>query len=263
MIRVIVLTSRPHGIASLCLPELAKSDKIHVVSVVLSEGGVSTNRLKRVKRIFKKILKIGVLGALNGIRIRPWFQVREVEHLEILCDKWSVPLRRTGALNSDQTVELFKSANADLGLSLGNGYISKRIFTVPRLGMINVHCERLPEYQNARGVIWPIHNMERTAGLTIHQVDDKIDTGSILYQDKYPIEFHPTLKETVIRTTFLTAGKVATAVRHVTEDYAELSQNARPQTDGRSYTTPNFWQFLTMVRNNRKMFKSSVQIKNI
>ncbi len=257
MIRIIILTSGPHGTASLCLPELAKSEKIDVVSVVLSKGSVSTDRLKMVKRKFNKTLKIGILGALNGIRIRPWFRAMETEHLEILCDKWNVPLHYTGALNSDQTVELFKSANADLGISLGNAYISKRIFSVLRLGMINVHGERLPEYQNAQSVLWPIHNMERTTGLTIHQVDEKIDTGPILYQDKYPIEFHPTLKETVIRTTRLTNSKVAKAVRHVCENYAELSQNARPQMNGKSYTTPSFRQFLTTVRNNKQMFESS------
>ena len=257
MIRIIILASRPHGTASLCLPELAKSDKIDVVSVVLSEGGVSTDCLKMVNRKFNKTLKIGVLGALNGIRIRSWFRAMETEHLEILCDKWDVPLHHTGVLNSDQAVELFKSANADLGLSLGNTYISKRIFSVPRLGMINVHGERLPEYQNAQSVIWPIYNMERTTGVAIHQVVEKIDAGPILCQDIYPIEFHPTLQETVIRTTRLTASKVPKAVRHVCENYAELSQKARPQTNGKSYTTPSFRQFLTMVRNNKKMFESS------
>jgi hypothetical protein len=35
-----------------------------------------------------------------------------------------------------------------------------------RLATINVHCERLPEYQNGSSVIWPILNMERTTGLT-------------------------------------------------------------------------------------------------
>lgn len=35
-----------------------------------------------------------------------------------------------------------------------------------RLATINVHCERLPEYQNGPSVIWPILNMERTTGLT-------------------------------------------------------------------------------------------------
>lgn len=255
--RIIILTSSPYGTASRCLPELVASDKIEVLSVVLVEGGVSTNPSKTPKRKFKKAMKIGILGAFNGIRIRPWFRAGPTEHLETLCNKWNIPLHRTGALNSDRTVELFKAADADLGLSLGNAYISKRIFSVPRLGMINFHGERLPEYQNAQSVIWPVYNMERTTGLTIHEIDEKIDTGRILYQEEYPIKFHPTLKETVTHTTRLTASKVADAVRHVCENYDELNKEAKLQTNGKSYTTPSFREFLTMVRNNRKLYEIS------
>ena|ERR1700730_1743036 len=65
------------------------------------------------------------------------------------------PIHRVDGINSDGTVEIFTAA---LGLSLGNGYISKRVFSIPKFGMINVHSERLPEYQNAQSVIWPIYN---------------------------------------------------------------------------------------------------------
>ena len=127
--------------------------------------------------------------------------------------------------------------------------------------MINMHGERLPQYQNAQSVIWPIYNMERTTGLTIHQIDDKIDTGPILYQEEYPIEFHASLKETVTNTTRQTCNKVVHAVRHVCENYDELSKKAKPQTNGKSYTTPSFWAFLTMGRNNRKLYESASQQK--
>lgn len=255
--RVIVLTSIQYGLPCRCLPGLVASDKIEVISVVLAEGGLSSNAFKTWKRKFKKAVELGVLGALNAIRIGPWFQGGPTEHIEALCNHLRIPLHRVGALNSDRTIELFKAADADLGLSAGNTYISKRIFSIPRLGMINVHCERLPEYQNAQSVIWPIYNMERTTGLAIHQVDNKIDAGRILYQEEYPIEFHVSLKETVTNTTRHTFNKVAGAVRHVCEHYDELSKEAKPQTNGRRYTTPSFKAFLTMVRNNRKLYERS------
>src|SRR3712207_8581825 len=45
---------------------------------------------------------------------------------------------------------LVKSADAALGLSLGNSYISSRIFTLPTYGMLNIHGEVLPDFQNAQ-----------------------------------------------------------------------------------------------------------------
>jgi methionyl-tRNA formyltransferase len=122
--------------------------------------------------------------------------------------------------------------------------------------MINVHGERLPEYQNAQSVIWPIFNMERTTGLTIHEVDDHIDTGKILYKDEYEIYFQNNLKDSVIETLNITSNKVPGAVLHVCENYESLRNAALPQNAGKSYTTPSFWSFLKMVINNKRLFNS-------
>ncbi len=257
MIRILVLTSDPYSTASLCLPALAESNKIDIACVVFAEPGTRRRNAKFFKRRLKKISKIGMLGALNGIRIRPWFEFPRGEHLEAICERLCIPLYRTGALNNKRTAELFRSAGADLGLSLANSFISKRIFSIPRFGMINVHGERLPDYQNAQSIIWPIYNMERTTGFTVHQIDEKIDTGSILYQENYDIQFRTTLKDTVEQSIQETARRMPRAVRYVCENYERLRASARPQTDGRSYTTPSVWQFLRMTRNNQAMYASS------
>lgn len=257
MIRVILLTSSPYDTVVRCLPELVASERIEVLSVILAEGAPSHGTWKARKRKVRKAMKIGILGALNGVRIRPWFRSGATEHIDTVCKRLSVTLHRTGALNSDHTVELFESGGADLGLSVGNGYIPKRVFSLPRFGMINFHGERLPEYQNAQSVIWPIYNMERTTGLAIHEIDEKIDTGRILYREEYPIDFHASLKDTVVHTTSRTADKVGIALRHVCENYAELRKDARAQLDGRSYTTPSLREFSRMIQNNRRLYEAS------
>lgn len=250
MMRVIVLTSSAFGTASLCLPTLASSDLLEVAAVVLVE---SAKPAASRKRKLKKALKIGLLGAINGIRIRPWFRSQTTEHIGSICERLRIPLRRTSAINSQHTADLFTAVNADLGVSLGNSYIPRRIFAIPRLGMVNLHGERLPEYQSAQSVIWPIYNMEMTTGLSIHGIDDKIDTGPILYKEEYPIEFRPSLKETVVATTRITAEKAPAAVRYVCENFELLSETSIPQMAGKKYTTPTLRAFLKMVRNNRRL----------
>ncbi len=225
--------------------------------MVLVEPGLLSDRLKTFKRKCKKAIKIGIPAALNVIRINRWYEGDRTEHIEALCGNLGIPIHRVAALNGERTIELFKAADADLGVSAGNTYISKRIFGIPRFGMINVHMERLPEYQNAHAVIWPIYNMERTTGLSIHAVDDKIDNGRVLYREEYPIEFRPTLKQTVTDTMRHTFNRMADAVRHVCENFAELSGKAAPQVNGKTYMTPSFKEFLTMVQNNRKLYASA------
>ena len=202
-------------------------------------------------------MRIGILGAANGIRIRPWFAGGPTKSIELVCTEMGIPLFRTESVNSSQTVDLFTEARADLGISLNNSYIARRVFSIPGLGMINLHGEKLPEYQNAQSVIWPIYNMETTTGLSIHEVDDRIDTGRILYRDEYPIEFHEELKDTVAATTRITGSKAPMALRHVCENFDSLAQHASPQGHGRTYTTPSMREFSRMLMNNKRLYRDS------
>lgn len=254
--RVIVLTCFRNGLASLCVPSLCESSKIQVVKVVFAEK-MTGNRWMLIKRKLKKILKIGLLGALNGIRIRKWFEVCASDDIEAICKDRNIEFVVVPYISSDETVSHFEMASADLGLSLGNGYIPAKVFSVPKYGMLNIHTEILPSYQNAQSIIWPIYNEEKRTGFTIHQVDKKIDAGGIAYQDVFEIEFHRHLSDTVKQTLAKTVSKIPSALRFVCENYLELKDTVRAQSFGRTYTTPSARQFLRMLCNNRKIFRSN------
>jgi len=251
--RIIILTSTPRGIASRVLPELCRNSSLEIAGVVLAHG--SSPKKNNLERKIRKTVKIGILGALNGIRMRSWFADSDAEDIDRVCQRLGVQLAETPFVNSDMTVELFKKFNADVGLSLGNGYIAKKVFSIPRFGMVNIHTEILPDFQGAQSIIWPIYENRKETGFTIHQVDSKIDTGDILLQERYPIEFKPTLEDTVRQNLRVARDRIPSAFSYVCENYESLRERASPQTNGRSYTTPSMWQFLRMVRNHRALYK--------
>lgn len=72
MIEVIILTSSRKGSASVHLTELVKSKKISIKAVILNEGTI-INKKRLLRRKAEKIQRIGVIGALNGIRMRSWY----------------------------------------------------------------------------------------------------------------------------------------------------------------------------------------------
>jgi methionyl-tRNA formyltransferase len=255
-VKLVVLTSVRCGTASVCLPVLCESKTCGVARVIVSHGRTS-GRVRRLQQKLRKVLRIGVLGALNGLRMRSWYAVNEVEDIAVVCRRLGVPVFETGETNGDETVRLMAEAEADLGLSLGNGYIAPRVFGIPRFGMVNVHGERLPQYQNAQSVIWPIYNDEIMTGLTIHQIDRSIDTGKILYREEYPILFRARLENTVRATVAETWRRTPAAVRHVCENYHSLLAAAVAQEKGRVYTTPSLRQFIRMSRNNARFHRQS------
>ena len=255
--RVIVLTKSIHGLASFCLPYLAEEPEIEIAMIVYSEGKTS-NPWRQYKRKIKKTFKIGILGAINGIRIRSWFSEDignrlGIGNLNTVADQYGIRLERTPTINSHRTIELLTEAAADLGLSLGNGYIGHRIFSIPKYGMINIHHEVLPQFQGAQSIIWQIYEGSLETGYTIHQIDRHTDTGNIIYQEKMPIELKTILRDTVIHNYANLYEASAKGLTNVVKNYIEFADCAKPQENGRSFTTPTFWQYLRMVRQHKKL----------
>ena len=252
---VIILTSNLLGSASLHLEELVNSDTIKIKMVVYNQG-IIKNKKKYYSRRLKKLIKVGLLGAMNGIRMRKWYTTRTFEHLDIksidsLCEQHNIPFSTTSSINCPETVGLFKKANADLGISIGNTYIGRKVYSVPKYGMINIHYEELPEYQNAIGVIWQLYNNSYHTGYTIHEIDRHIDTGNILLKELTPITFQSTLSDTVATTYAKLWLKSTKGLLSVLENFPNFFENKIPQENGNTYTTPTLSQYFLI----RKRFK--------
>lgn len=250
--RTLILTGQRFGIAGLCLPKLIGQPGVRVVSIILSESR-PPSRWKRLKRDLRKVLRIGPLGALVGLRMRRWYGTGDAPDLVEVARQCGVPVESTPRVNCERTQELFHAAAADVGLSLGNGYIAPRVFTIPRLGMLNVHGEILPDFQGAASVIWPIYEGRSETGFSIHRIDERIDTGPIVYQERYPIVWRETLEQTVRASVAETSRRIPPALAKVVGNLEPLLKEARPQSGGKSYTTPTFGQYRRMLRNHAQL----------
>lgn len=257
MQKVIILSSSYNGTAAHHLPYLLASGCCEVAMVVISQGQ-PVSKKKQIKRILKKVSKIGILGAWNGIRMRKWYgelakPYTQITDIRETCKQHSIPLHTVPSINCAETVALFQQANADVGISLGNGYISKKVFSVPKYGMINIHHEILPDYQNAQSIIWQLYNGSDKTGYTIHKIDRHIDTGDIMYQEQVPIKLKDSLADTVAETSSHLLKASANGLVHVLQDFEQLFNNSRPQGEGHTYTTPSFRQYLQIYRNYKKL----------
>jgi methionyl-tRNA formyltransferase len=255
--RIVVLSSQNAGFASYCLPTLAKLPGVDVAGVILNEGVVTRPWRRRWKNLLK-LARIGPLGAFNGVRMRRWYgddlhALLPMPPLEPLAAELNVPYFRTPSLLDQKTVDLVQGFGADLGLSLGNGYIPERVFSIPRLGMLNIHHELLPEFQGAISVMWQIYFGSRTTGYTIHKIDRRIDTGDILLRREVPIDLQPTLGQTVTRTTAKVMEASLAGLGELLTNYDRFEREARPQGLGRRFTTPTYWQYRRMLRRHGQM----------
>lgn len=251
--KLIILTSSKYGVAGNHLPHLIDSGICEIAMVIYNEGQIS-NKSQFYKKKISKMFKIGILGALNGIRMRKWFEYstidsKKIRNIEEICTQNNIPYHQTPTINCEGTRALFRQSGADLGISLGNGYIGQKLFSIPKYGMINIHHELLPEYQNAQSIIWQLYNNSAITGYTIHKIDKTIDTGAILHQETIPICFLENLPKTISKTSELLLTASAKGLLHCIEHFHSLYNNSKPQGHGQSYTTPTIRQYLKIRRN--------------
>ncbi len=252
-LKIIILTAVEKGHASICLENLINNPKISVLGVIFLKN-TAKKSFRFYKKKFFKILRIGIFGTINGVRIRHWFIPEADESIFDLCDHLNIPLFFSENINAQSTKDILSKLEPDLGVSLGNSYIGKKIFSIPKYGMINIHTEILPKYQGAHSVIWPIFYKEEMTGFTIHQIDKSIDTGNILFSEEIPISFRKNLKDTVQFTSLHVAKRLPKALENVCENYLALKEQSVKQRKNKAYTTPTIFQYIKMKINNRIMY---------
>jgi formyl transferase-like protein len=114
-------------------------------------------------------------------------EVREVLHrafpdrcfsLEELAERYSMPLLRAGNLNSPGAAAALGNLKPDLGIVLGTRILKESTFSVPRLGCINLHKGKVPEYRGMPPGFWELFDGASTAGITVHRVATQLMPGT-------------------------------------------------------------------------------------
>lgn len=67
--------------------------------------------------------------------------------------------------------------------------LPKTVIEVPRYGALNMHGGILPEYRGGHVLQWAIINGEKETGITLHYMDEGIDTGPVVAESRFPIEW--------------------------------------------------------------------------
>ena len=227
---------------------------IEIVSIVLNLNNRNqSSRFKRIRRKLRKTWSIGILGALNGLRLRNFYKMdfSNLEHqtLKNFSSSNTIPCHVVSGINTPETRMLFENSHADLGLSLGNSFIGEKVFSIPKLGMINIHHEVLPEYAGAQSVIWQLYNKSKFTGYSIHRIAKSIDKGDILLKEVIPIVFYEGFEETVNTNYNRIVEKSGEGLLKLLKNFYAYLELAEVQTNTKSYTTPTFKQFSQMKRN--------------
>ena len=158
--------------------------------------------------------------------------------------------------NNIEFIDNIKVLKPDVICVVAYGKIlPKEILEIPTLGCINVHGSLLPKYRGAAPIQWSVLNGESQTGITTMYMDEGMDTGDMILQEKTEIGDNETTGEVWDRLSKIGADLLVKTLEKVEK--------------GMAPRTPQKGEFTIAPMLNKEMAKinweekTALEIKNL
>jgi methionyl-tRNA formyltransferase len=100
--------------------------------------------------------------------------------------------------------------------------ITPELLTIPRFGFINFHFGSLPKYAGNNPIFWQIKNLEPFATISVHRMDENIDTGPILLKESILISPGDTFGMILVKFSYLLVKLVNDVLEQLSQEKDDL-----------------------------------------
>ena len=154
---------------------------------------------------------------------------------------WShqIPVWQAVSLSDPLTIRLIAGLQPDLlVVACYSQIFPPALLQLPRYGCLNLHPSLLPAYRGPVPLFWMARQGETEAGVTLHFLDEGLDTGDIVGQTSFPWPEGiggPALEQRCAETG---ADLLLAAVKHL-ERGRTLSRRPQPPADASYFPWPS------------------------
>lgn len=150
--------------------------------------------------------------------------------VKVAAERLGVPVHQPASLN-DFAGELAGQHFDFFVLASFGKLIPQSLLDLPRLGSLNVHPSLLPRYRGATPIQSALRDGARETGVTIMLMDEGLDTGDIVLQERTPILPGETYGELHDRLARFGAQALIHAIDAGREgDFPRMPQRGKPTT---------------------------------
>jgi peptidoglycan/xylan/chitin deacetylase (PgdA/CDA1 family) len=242
-LRIVFLIGSRSASTELSIAEVCRESGAEPVAVLIDTAeSTFQQRWRNLRRNLRRegtgyILHRGVAALRQFLercadRIIPANEVEELlrqafpdRSLQQVSRIYGFQILEVGNLNGPAAVDRLRSLGADLGVVLGTRVLKRQIFEVPRLGCVNLHKGSVPKYRGMPPGFWELYDGAASAGVTVHYVDDGLDTGDVLGTSEIPIHPKETPESLSAKLTLEGSALLAKVVSQIQSGTAER----RPQ----------------------------------
>jgi len=212
-------------------------------------GILKDNRLACQLR--KKILKIGVIPAIK-LAVLKYAKItysliiprslRSAVSLEDVARSKGLTCFYTNRVNAKETLNKIRALAPDLVVASCAQIFGKELLSIPKIASINRHSSLLPSYGGILPVLQAIAHGEKQIGVTIHYIDQGIDTGRVIIQESIPLGEKKILFNLYSECFKLSSKLILLALESIERGEGYFSENQNIKRSYYSFPTDQEWK---------------------
>lgn len=170
-----------------------------------------------------------------------------------LSERHGIEYEHTKNVNSTSYVEYVESKSPDVIASVATPQkFDPGLYELANGCSINIHSSLLPEYRGLSPSFWTLYHGEDQTGITVHYIDEDLDTGDIILQETLPIQPDDTLHSLNTRVAQKGSSILVESLEQIRTDSVD-STSIDPD-EGSYYSMPSREQVKDFIRRGNKFY---------
>jgi len=249
------------------IKEIIKSKKNEIIGLAVTKGDRITINKNKSKFIYliSLLLIMGVPYFVHNSFITLYFKIgillsnynigRSSSILEFAREN-GIKTYAIKTPNSKSFLSILEKGKPDIIINQSQSILKVPILNIPTIGTLNRHNALLPRNRGRLTPFWVLYKEETETGVSIHFVEEGIDSGPIVIQKKYKVEKDDTFKTLVNKNYKIAPHLMLQAIDLLEDGFKDFVNNDDNQASYNSTPTlKEAWDYrkrrmLRFLRNN-------------
>ena len=132
--------------------------------------------------------------------------------------------------NNTNLIETLKSFESDIFVVIAYGKIlNSEILSIPRYGCWNAHASLLPRWRGAAPIHWALLKGDSFTGVGIIKMDEGLDTGDLLLEEKVRIKESDNLYSLSQKLSILSSNLIYKSLEIIEREPKDIKSKLSPQ----------------------------------
>ncbi len=234
-----------------------------IVGLTLATGNRFKIGSKRSKKVytFSLLLIMGIpsfcrySGQTLGYKLQKKIPFLADPSLAGFARRYDIPVDYTEDPNRQAYLDSLKAKKPDVIINQSQFVIKKDLLEIPGLGVLNRHNALLPKNRGRLTPFWVLYNGEKETGVSIHFVDEGIDSGKIVVQKRFSVDPGESFASLVKKNYYWATKAMLEALDKL--ERGEMDFLPNPESDATYNTIPTLgqaWEY-----RKRKLWKLIVE----